>query len=662
MKWWMEKPFRMVQNNLRDIDGAMDVDYEVAMLKKLGANVVQAGCGGISAFGPSKLTCQRPTPYLQGDKFGELVEKCHAAGIRVIARFDISKVHKAYLETNPDWFTRRADGSPAYFEDCAAVCVNGAYQQERILEVLREAMTNYPLDGIFFNIPGYPTTDYDGNYVGICQCENCKRRFHEWSGGMTLPTVEDGNDPVYRKYEEFKVYTVADMLHRVRSLVKSIDPDVALSTYSDDGIDIVRCEAQSAIKVKHFWLYSGSEDSAAIKTTFPDKVPSNCAINAVDIPYRFMGVSTWMNQIRLYQNMAVGGNLDWCIIGSFEDYPDRANFAGVSEAFHLHARHEDLFARLKSTARVLVVNPRPFYQFSTNLMYNVREYRGIVHMLKERHIPFDTAILSAMEDFADMLSDYDVVILPDLPRAPGPKLRSALLSTSAAVVGTGHTFQEDPALLEQLFGVRVRGKVEPVAASYLLTRPKEVFSSFPERDWVFLYMDSYRMELCDALGYLPLVGAAPYGPPERAHGHVVTEDRMAAVKGSKNLYLPWMAGTLYHDFGYEDHKDIFLDLLARVRPLRLPFATDAPACVDVFFHRTGEEEYLVQLINLSGFNGVTMAKPLPMENIRFTLNGRQIKTLERLTPDGFEPQAASGETVTLRCPGCYAGYRMTCAF
>lgn len=23
MNWWMEKPYRMVQNNLRDIDGAM---------------------------------------------------------------------------------------------------------------------------------------------------------------------------------------------------------------------------------------------------------------------------------------------------------------------------------------------------------------------------------------------------------------------------------------------------------------------------------------------------------------------------------------------------------------------------------------------------------------------------------------------------------------
>jgi len=659
MNWWMEKPYRMVQNNLRDIDGAMDVDHEVEMLKKLGANVVQVGCGGISAFGPSRLDCQRPTPYLQGDKFGEIVEKCHAAGIRVIARFDVGKVHKAYLETNPDWFTRRADGTPAYFEDCAAVCVNGAYQQERILDVLREAMTRYPLDGIFFNMPGYPTTDYDGNYVGICQCENCRRRFHAWSGGMTLPTVETDEDPVYRKYEQFKVYTVTDMLRKVRGLVKSIDPNVALSTYSDDGIDVIRCEAQSAVKTKHFWIYSGSEDSAAIKTTFPDKVPSNCVINAVDIPYRFMGVSTWLNQTRLYQNMAVGGNLDWCIVGAFEDYPDRANFEGVSQAFHLHARHEDLFARLKSTARVLIVNPRPFYQYSTNLMYNVLEYRGIVHMLKERHIPFDTVILSAIEDFADKLDRYDAIILPDLPRVPGPKLRKALLSTTAAVVGTGHTFQEDPELLEQLFGVRIREQIKPVAASYLLTEPKDVFQSFPERDWVFLYMDSYRMELTDAEGYLPLVRAAAYAPPERAYGHTVSDDKMASVKDGKNLYLPWMAGTLYYNLGYEDHKNIFLDMLSRVCPLRA-LDTDAPGCVDVFLHSVGEDEYLVQMINLSGFNGVTIAKPLPMEHIHLTLHGKHPQTLELLTADGFENMRVLGDTLTLQCPGCYAGYRITC--
>ena len=244
MAWWREKPFRQIQNNLRDIDGAMDVDYEVSMLKELGANVVQVGCGGISAFTPTKLACQVPSPYLEGDKFGEIVEKCHANGIRVIARFDISKVHKKFLMTNPDWFSRGPNGEPIMFEDCASVCVNGDYQQNRMVEIVSEILHKYPVDGIFFNMPGYPTHDYSNKYVGICQCENCRNRFKEWSGGLILPEEERSNDPIFRKYEQFKSFTVSDLLGKIRRTIKEINPEVALSTYSDDGIDIIRNEAR----------------------------------------------------------------------------------------------------------------------------------------------------------------------------------------------------------------------------------------------------------------------------------------------------------------------------------------------------------------------------------------------------------------------------------
>ena len=48
----------------------------------------------------------------------------------------------------------------------------------------------------------------------------------------------------------------------------------------------------------------------------------NCAINAVDIFYRFQGVSPELTKIRLYENMAAGSQLDFCIIGDFADYPE----------------------------------------------------------------------------------------------------------------------------------------------------------------------------------------------------------------------------------------------------------------------------------------------------------------------------------------------------
>lgn len=661
MSWWKERPFRQVQNNLRDIDGAMDVDYEVAMLRELGANVVQVGCGGISAFSPSGLSCQLPTPYLQGDKFGEIVEKCHANGIRVIARFDISKANKKFLETNPEWFSRGLDGGPVMFEDCASVCVNGDYQQKRMVEIISEILHKYPIDGIFFNIPGYSTFDYSQKYVGICQCENCKRRFSEWSGGLTLPTVEDPNDPVFRKYEEFKRFTVSDLLGKIRRTVKKINPEVALSTYNDDGIDIVRNEAHSCLDdVGRFWLYNAFDDSASVGNTFPDKVSSTVAINAVDIPVRFMGVSTYMNEFRLYEEMAVGSNLDWCIIGAFEDYPDRANYEGVKRAFHLHARHEDLFARLKSAAKVMLVQPRPFYQFSIAPSSNFKEYRGLVHMLKESHIPFDPVIYSAIDNVIDRMDEYDVIILPDLPRRPSDKFRQKLLSTSATVVATGHTFQEDPELLQALFGVRITGKITPIRSTYMATEPKEVFKSFPLRDWVYLDMDAYRMELKDARGVLPLIGYAPYGPPERAYGHKRTGDYMAAIKDGKNIYLPWAIGALYYTQGYEDFKQIFTDLVQSVCPLELPFVTDAPGCAEIIYRQAGENTCLLQFINLSGYNGKTMVKPLPLESIHVTLPGKTPKKVELLTLDGLEEQPLpQADTLTLRCPQIYAGYKIT---
>ena len=102
MKWWMEHKFRMIQNNLRDIDAGLDVEYEIAKLKEFGVNVLQIGCGGISAFSPSGLDCQVKSPYLERDMFGILTERCHANGIKVIARFDVSKVHESLADKHPE--------------------------------------------------------------------------------------------------------------------------------------------------------------------------------------------------------------------------------------------------------------------------------------------------------------------------------------------------------------------------------------------------------------------------------------------------------------------------------------------------------------------------------------------------------------------------------
>lgn len=646
MDWWREKPFRMIQNNLRDIDGGMDADLEVKWLLDFGANVVQLGCGGISAFTQTQQPFQKKSPYLQGDKFGELLEKCHQNGIRVIARFDVSKAHISYLETHPEWFSRSLTGRPILYNDTAATCLNGPYQQEKTMAIIGDIARKYPVDGIFFNMFGYQVRDYDGNYVGICQCENCKKRFMEFAG-TELPTKEDLQDPVYQKYLEFKQFTVKDMLHRIRRTIKEIDPGIAISTYSPEGIDIIRDESNSAVDRPYpFWLYSASDNTSSVRTTYPDKVSSNVAINAVDIPYRFMGVSKHLTRLRLLENMANGSNLDWCIIGSFPDYPDRDNFEAVREVFRFHRQYEALFAHVRSQARVLLLRSS-----------NQAEYRGIFKALKEAHVLFDVVKAEEEDRVAEILDVYDLLILPGVPAVHSERLKDALLHAKASVVATGCSLCGDTVLLKALFGMELGKRIDPVRGSYLLTEPKDVFRSFPLRDWVYLDREAYEIKAEGAQMLLPLVRSAMYGPPERCFGHEVTALGMAAVCAGKNVYLPWLPGTLYYSHGYEDFKQILLDLIQHLRPEMQEVKIEAPSCVEFFCDRIGDKQLLLQFINLSGFNGTTAAAPLPIYGIRVQLpNAARI---ERLTKDGQEQIADGTAAFSADLSGAYEAFLVT---
>ncbi len=646
MKWWMEKPFRMIQNNLRDIDAGMDADEEVKWLLWFGANVVQLGCGGITAFTPTEQSFQRKSPYLRGDKFGELLEKCHENGIRVIARFDVSKVHRSFLETNPEWFSRSLSGKPVFYNDTAATCINGPYQQELTMEIIGDIVRKYPVDGIFFNMFGYQVRDYDGNYVGICQCENCRKRFFSFSG-MTLPTEERPEDPAYQKYQEFKRFTVKDLLKKIRNTVQKINPEIAVSTYCPDQIDIIRDESNSAVDRPYpFWIYSASDNTSVVRGTYPDKVSSNVAINAVDIPYRFMGVSKYLTKLRLLQNMANGSNLDWCIIGAFPDYPDQENFESVREVFRFHRKYENLFSKLKSEADVLLIRSG-----------RETEYRGIFRMLKEAHIFFDVAAAEEEERISDILDRYRLVIIPGVSSVKSERLKSILLQTKASIVSTGSSFSEDPDLLQKLFGIRLGNRIDPVRGSYLLTEPKEIFRSFPLRNWVYLDGEAHEIQSEDQTSVLPLVRSSMYGPPERCFGHEQTNAGMAAVHGGKNLYLPWLPGLLYYSHGYEDFKEILLDLIRYLCPDLQRVRIEAPSCVESFCNRIDTGHFLLQFINLSGFNGTTMTAPLPIRDIHVELPERV--HAERLTEDGLHMAAEDSSKLTVNLSGMYEAFLCT---
>jgi putative glycosyl hydrolase-like family 6 (GHL6) protein len=79
-------------------------------LKALGATVAMINTSGIVASYRTTLPFQTPSAFLQGDDFETIIGACHAAGIRVIARTDFSKIRRVLFQQHPEGAYRRPDG------------------------------------------------------------------------------------------------------------------------------------------------------------------------------------------------------------------------------------------------------------------------------------------------------------------------------------------------------------------------------------------------------------------------------------------------------------------------------------------------------------------------------------------------------------------------
>jgi hypothetical protein len=643
MPWWLDNRLRLIQNNLRDIDARMDVDALVRKWRELGCNVGMVNAGGITSFFPTKLEYQTPSPFLDGrDTLGEIVEKSHRAGIRVVARFDFSKTHERFFALHPEWYFVSAKGERMKYNDTYQTCPSGWYQQEYSVEIIAEALARYPLDGIFFNYFSFVTRDYSHRQYGICHCEACKKGFHDYCG-MPLPASEQPDDPGAAKYQEYKDSVMSGILERIQKKTREFGPEIAICTYHHHCVDIVRNESNSAVDRPYpFWVYNSAANVAKIRTDWDDKIISNCVINAVDIFCRFTGVSPDLTRFRLYENMAEGSGLDWCIIGAFEDYPDRDCLPYVEEVFKFHEKNEKYYGHLESLARVALLQPTGITPlFSTN-----KNFLGLFKALKERHVPFDVIGTQKVLSSPQSLSRYQAIILPDLAGI-SPAVLDAVIDCGATVVLTGITGRVDAAM-EKKLGFRVTGSKSDTRSAYLFAEDKKVFPSFANRDWVFMDKAMGIVEGDEYENLLPLMSESWFGPPERAFGHKRTSLGGAyRSKHGKVLLVPWNVGELYYQYGYEDHRNLFVDLLFDCCPGISPVETTAPPSVELFWNRCGKGEYLLQLLSFTGFNGTTFARHIPVHGIEIRIPGAcaKLRGARSLTGGAVRLASANGGAV-----------------
>jgi hypothetical protein len=637
MAWWNSNNFRMIQNNTRDIDAAMDVDAWIRELQDFECDVAMFGIGGITSFFPTKLEYQVVSPYLKDgeDKVAEMVEKCHKAGIRVIGRFDFNRTHEKFYEDHKEWYFKAVDGRILRCNDTVTTCINSWYQQEYSLTILREALDRYQLDGIFFNAFGFSNWDYYGNNYGVCHCDNCKRRFAEFSGGMELPKTESPSEPAYAAYEAFKPYVINEVLHRIHDLAQSYGPELAVCTYNADYVDIIRNESNSGVGRPYpFPLMQSSMNVGRVREAWKDKVMGNCVINATDLRWRYSGVPHGLTDIRLYENIAAGAVLDFCINGVFADYPDRASVENAKKVFRYHKKNEKYYGKLQSQARIAVIRPWKVHFLHDRSV----DAAGVFKALKEEHLMFDIVPDQSLLDNSSLTDKYSLFILPDV-KGIDPKLLPMLRKTGAKAIVLGVTEPLEEAAARDL-GLQIVSAETDNAGAYMLTREKDIFRHFPQKDQVFITGKLGFAETAGWKHWLPYITKAWFGPAERAYGGDVTGSGcVLATEDEKLVVVPWNLGELYHQHGYPDHKYILADLIDHIAPEARIIKTTAHPSVEIFWDKAGES-MLLQILNLSGFNGTTVEDAIPMYDVRVEVpfSAREAKALNggsvKLEPKG----------------------------
>jgi hypothetical protein len=621
---WYDRPFRLIQTNLREIDAAtLDPEEYVSRIKDYRATAALFNVGGIVANYPSELEFEYVNPNLKEDMVGEVLKRLHAEGIAMVGRFDFSKINEKFAFQHPEWLYKNVKGEYVNYNGQVHACINGGYQQEYSLKILSEALERYDLDGVFFNMIGYPTRDYSHHYHGICQCDNCKRRFAEYSQGMELPTVEDSSDPVFNKYREFRQFTIDELFARTNRLIKSFGEDIAVCTYTIEGVDIVRRESGSGMWRRQEWDYHGSDNVKLDLNSWTNRTVSNATVHFVDFPARHAGVWPYLAGRRLAQNMIHGAPLDYYMIGRIENQEDRALMPVLRDIFHFHAENEAYFTDVHSDARVVI------------LRNGGDEYRGLVRILSENHIPYDVmhpACLGPVET-PKKLEDYDIIILPDYRDLSDDETARIddYVQAGGKVLATGFPSVNDQ-LGNPLGRIRLKSAgVEPGYTEYprlqgrylkILERDKQALKTtgFEEVDLAYLYVDFMACSLKEtATGYLGLIEEAMYGPPEKCYYTEVT-DIPGIIENDygegRFVLFPWLVGTHYEYKSNHTHSLLVQSALNDLLGLEYDLEIEATPLVEISHLQSDAGDYtLIGMLNLSGQIGTAYHPPVPIFNI-----------------------------------------------
>jgi hypothetical protein len=588
-RWWMDEPVRFLQTNLRETDSTLEPARLVRQVAEFHANTFLVNMGGIVAQYPTRVEFHYTSRHMPPgrDLFGEVLREAHARSMRVVGRFDMSKTQKPVYDAHPEWFFTRANGEPHIYNGLYSTCINGGYYRQHALVILAEALERYPVDGLFFNMFGNPSTDYSGQQMGPCQCRACKARFQDKYGRPLPATAGDGDYRAFLTESAREVAALfADLIHRKR-------PSAAFLTYIQDHTDGIMSESNTAVgRALPMWPYSASDNVNRARNSEPGKMAFNLSMSFIDYPWRFVAVPHAEIQTRLYQNLAHGGPPAIAMLGTM-DQEDRQSLIAAGPVFQWHSRHENFYVGQESAARVLLLGGG-----------NQSAYRGFFRLLSEQHIPF---AVSDNLRWQGSPRTFDLVIAP----SGAPAALDGYVRKGGRLLIAGSTPPNLPV-------GRVVGKRAATQGAWRI-HDRALLPSLANTN--LLFIDGEFTELAPLeTPLLTLIPPAMFGPPEKVWADKVETTipglALADHEKGKIAYVPWDVGGLYYRHSSPGHAGLMADLVDHLLSGGRQLRSDAHPLVEITLMRQpARNRTLVHLVNLSGHSDTAYFTPIEMRDI-----------------------------------------------
>jgi hypothetical protein len=292
----------------------------------------------------------------------------------------------------------------------------------------------------------------------------------------------------------------------------------------------------------------------------------------VDMPYRLAGEEPHHFAQYLVQAIARGANPSTYIMGT----PDVVDYECLdigAEIIRFHRDHTEVYKDLVPDAQVLLIRPDTRRHMPGRFSDVTAEFEGLYLSLLERHIGFDVLPerkLSVRASSGNGLRQYRLMVLPDLGSLDPDFVRvvDKFVESGGSVVSTGSSGFDGDDVQPSSFPISrrlaIRDTVESVRSMHLSVHAGERVLPVPVIGAIHIVEPK-----AEADADVWALSRAPYGPPEKCHGHLPLE-QPGIVTGRAGqgavAVLPWTVGRAYREVGLSAHRDLFADTLLQLDP------------------------------------------------------------------------------------------------